>query len=555
MSRSERRAVPGAHGRSHRSGSPCPPAGLPADFTVVLDAGTRCVDAGRVLVGGTPLRLLRLGERGAALVGRWAAGDIVGDDPAARALARRLVDTGIAHPSPPRSAPAPEVTVVVPVRDQPDHLERLLASLVTHPEGARRIVVVDDGSADPAAVATVCAAYATSACPAPDRRPPHGAPGQCASVETGSTTTSSRPEIDLVRLHRSSGPAAARNHGAALTRSEVVVFLDADVEVAGGWLAPLVAHFADPEVGAVAPRVTCTVPAGRRGGLLARYDAARSPLDLGARPAAVHRGGRVAFVPSAALAVRRAALLDAEGFDPSLHVGEDVDLVWRLHAGGWSVRFEPTAGVTHASRSTVRAWIRQRFRYGTSAAGLARRHPGALAPVRAPWWSVAAWSAPAAWQPVAARLSAASTAALVASTAALVDRLPIEDHRRLEALRLAAQAHWHAGAGLADALRRPWWPLAAVAAWRWPRARRVVAAAWLVPPCWGWLRDRPPVPILAWVMLHLVDDLAYGAGVWTGCLRHATFGPLLPHLAGDRPPRWRSMGHGLRPPSADARPR
>lgn len=562
MSRSERRAVPGAHGRSRLSGPPCPPAGLPADFTVVLDARTRCVDRGRVLIGGTPLRLLRLGERGAALVGRWAAGDIVGDDPAAQALARRLVDSGIAHPSPPLAPATPEVTVVVPVRDQDDHLERLLASLVAYPEGARHIVVVDDGSADPAAVAAVCAAYATSACPSSERRLPHGAPGKSTSGET-SSTTGGRPGVHLVRQHHRSGPAAARNHGAALTESEVVVFLDADVEVAGGWLAPLVAHFADPEVGAVAPRVTAPVPAGRRSGLLARYDAARSPLDLGARPAAVHPGSPVAFVPSAALAVRRAALLDVEGFDPSLHIGEDVDLVWRLHAGGWSVRFEPAAGVTHASRPTARAWLEQRFRYGTSAAGLARRHPGALAPVRASWWSVAAWSAPAVgWQPLAPGLSipslaalAASATALVASAATLVARLPIDEHRRLEAFRLTTEAHWHAGANLAEALRRPWWPLAVVAAWRWPRARRVVAAAWLVPPCWGWLRGRPPMPILAWVALHLVDDLAYGAGLWTGCLRHANFGPLLPHLSSEQRPRWRSQRPGCRYPKPAARRR
>jgi hypothetical protein len=84
-------------------------------------------------------------------------------------------------------------------------------------------------------------------------------------------------------------------------------------------------------------------------------------------------GGRVAYVPSAALIVRRAAL---GGFDETLRYGEDVDLVWRLHDRGWRVRYDPRVVIRHeATRLLTR-----RFRYGTSAAPLALRHPGRLAP-------------------------------------------------------------------------------------------------------------------------------------------------------------------------------
>ena len=56
---------------------------------------------------------------------------------------------------------------------------------------------------------------------------------------------------------------------------------------------------------------------------------------------------RVAYVPTAALLVRRAALGD--GFDESLRNGEDVDLVWRLIEAGWRVRYEPAVQVGTAS--------------------------------------------------------------------------------------------------------------------------------------------------------------------------------------------------------------
>lgn len=581
--------------------------GPPADFTVLLDRDTRRLEGGRVLSGGAPLRLLRLGEQGAAVVERWVAGGTVGDDPASRALARHLVSTGMVHPCPPRTTLPLEVTIVVPVRDQPDHLRRLLDSLAAHPEGLHRVIVVDDGSTDPGGLAAACAvawetdASSSSALLVGDgsERSARGGNGSGGEGRAGAGNGSggegsagggngsggggsagctdegfagekhaaSVPLLQVVRNERSLGPGAARNLGASLGSGDVVVFLDADVVVTDKWLHPLLVHFADPAVGAVAPRVTApegttrprvTEPAGAAGpwvtepaghrerdGLLGRYEVARSPLDLGPRPAAVYPGSRVGYVPSAALAVRRRALLDVGGFEHSLHIGEDVDFVWRLDASGWSVRYEPSARVVHTTRATLRAWLGQRFQYGTSASVLSQRHPGAIAAVRVPQWAVASWSAAAIGsQRVAAGLLGASGAAWAASAVSLARELPLTHRRLIEAIRLTTKVHWQAGASLAEAIRRPWWPFAVLAAWHMPSARRAVAAAWLVPPCWRWLRDRPSMPLWTWVGLHLADDLAYGAGVWAGCLARSTFGPLLPQLTATRSGMWTRPGPG-----------
>jgi hypothetical protein len=109
-----------------------------------------------------------------------------------------------------------------------------------------------------------------------------------------------------------------------------VAFLDSDVLPPPGWLEPLLAHLADPAVGLVAPRIVGLPPVR---GWLGRYEAVRSSLDLGPDPAVVVPRSRVAYVPSAALLVRRAAV--RKGFDEELHVAEDVDLVLRMHAAGW----------------------------------------------------------------------------------------------------------------------------------------------------------------------------------------------------------------------------
>src|SRR6202042_198602 len=109
-----------------------------------------------------------------------------------------------------------------------------------------------------------------------------------------------------------------------------------------------------------------------------------SVLDLGDRAARVAPMTRVAYVPTAALLVRRAAL--GGGFDESLRYGEDVDLVWRLIEAGWRVRYDPGVRVGHAEPPSRPELLRRRFQHGRSAAPLPRRHPGAVAPlVLQPW--------------------------------------------------------------------------------------------------------------------------------------------------------------------------
>jgi hypothetical protein len=57
----------------------------------------------------------------------------------------------------------------------------------------------------------------------------------------------------------------------------------------------------------------------------------------------------------------------------------------------------------------------------------------------------------------------------------------------------------------------------------------VVAAA-LVPPIVDWFRGERAVDPAAYVALRLLDDVAYGAGVWAGCARARTVVPLVPDL-------------------------
>lgn len=467
---------------------PAAPPALPEGWSVTLDPHARRTDGGRTLIGGFPLRVLRLTAAGARWLDEVVDGGAVPGSPATRALARRLVDGGLAvpHPTTPARSTADDVAVVIPVRDDPDGLRRTLAGL--GPVG--EVTVVDDGSRDPQTVAAIA-----------------GAAGAA-----------------LLRNDASIGPGAARERGWRATTSPVVAFVDADVELPGDALDRLLAHLDDLTLGAVAPRVRARP--GAAPGWLARYEEVRFPLDLGPLPSPVRPGSRVTYVPTAALLVRRDALDAVDGFDPALHLGEDVDLVWRLVGGGWGVRYEPEVVVHHPCRPDLRGALRQRLRYGTSTGPLAARHGRAGAPLGISGWSALAWGAVLLGHPGAGLAVAGGT------TAALVPKLAGLDSPVAESIALAGRGHLWAGQAVADALRRPWWPLAALLGWRCRRARPALAAAAVVPVLLEWRSQRPPLDPVRFGVLRLLDDLSYGTGVWLGCLRARSVRALLPRFSG-----------------------
>jgi mycofactocin system glycosyltransferase len=246
-------------------------------------------------------------------------------------------------------------------------------------------------------------------------------------------------------------------------------------------------------------------------------------MDRGPAPASVRPGGRVPFLPGAALVARASAL--GAGFDTTLTGGEDVDLVWRLVRDGWHVRYEPAGSVEHEHRTRAGPWLARRAYYGRTAAPLERRHPGAARPLAISPWTAAAWAAAALGRPLAAGGITATAVALLARELGGVVPDPVGT-----AVALAGGGTVRSGWVVADAVTRSWWPLSLLAAALLPRLRLPLAAAALLPPALDWRKLRPPVDPLAWTALRLLDDLAYGWGVWSGCLRGRQAGPLLPDL-------------------------
>ncbi|MBV8373455.1 MAG: glycosyltransferase, partial [Candidatus Eremiobacteraeota bacterium] len=217
-----------------------------------------------------------------------------------------------------RGDAAPQVSVVIPVFNGWRYTNACLRALAAcdDPATAMQVVVVDDASTDRTT--------------------------ELLALCSG---------IDVVRLERNAGFAAACNAGAAAARAPFVHFLNNDTIVTPGWLRTLVDAFEDRSVGAAVSQLRFpTERVAEAGGVIwndgrgSNYGRARSPRNWRycSRRA-------VDYGSAASLMVRAAAFAQLGGFDATFAPAyyEDADLCFRLRASGLRVLYQPLSVVYH----------------------------------------------------------------------------------------------------------------------------------------------------------------------------------------------------------------
>ena len=167
------------------------------------------------------------------------------------------------------------------------------------------------------------------------------------------------PWVRLVESPTNLGFSAGNNHLAALADGDALVLLNNDARPEPEWLAALADAYdaSGPDVAAIAGRIVNWE--GERldfGFGLRTFDGHAFQLDFRRRlgearmPAS---GEELAFACGANMLVRRRSFLEAGGFDPSYFAYlEDVDLGWRLWAGGERIAACREAVVRHRSAAT-----------------------------------------------------------------------------------------------------------------------------------------------------------------------------------------------------------
>ena len=232
---------------------------------------------------------------------------------------------------PPRLAAAPKATVVVAAYNAASTLGDCLSSIRELNYPNYETIVVDDGSTD---------------------------------------TTSEIANQDSVRTIRieHKGLAVARNAGVEAASGEVVAFIDADARADRDWLYHLVETIKRRDAAAAAGPNFAPDPISARAAAMAAAPGLPREVRAG--------DDRLAQLCGCNMAITKAALLKAGGFDPMFTAaGDDVDLSWRLAASDATLAYAPGAVVIHEPRATLAGYLRQQRGYGTGEGLLYRKYP------------------------------------------------------------------------------------------------------------------------------------------------------------------------------------
>jgi GT2 family glycosyltransferase len=204
----------------------------------------------------------------------------------------------------------------------------------------------------------------------------------CSPDGTGEWLAANLTGATVVLMPENLGFGAGCNLGVGRADTEFVCFLNADVEVTDGWLAPLLTFVDGHErVAAVAPLMTNLDGTVQESGSLVGGDGWCRAWD---DPASSRLPREVDYTSAACLVVRRAAFHDVGGFSSAYRIAyfEDVDLAMQLRAHGWQSWVQPASTVRHirhGSSSAGRADELMRLNHGTFQARwsgeLARRAP------------------------------------------------------------------------------------------------------------------------------------------------------------------------------------
>jgi GT2 family glycosyltransferase len=201
----------------------------------------------------------------------------------------------------------PSVTALIPSKNRPDRVQRLVDSIRRQDFGEPvEIVVVDDGSMPPLEFAD--------------------------------------PTIRLIRNQQSLGACAARNRGFLAAEGEFIVMFDDDTELQDPTTLRRAVALAraHPDFGAIG---------------FQHLDPTGVPDPF--QPAASTQACETSCFFGYGVLLRRKAIFQTYGFVENFGYGyEEQDLSLQLHDAGWRVMYAPELSLTHHHDPRGRNWVR-----------------------------------------------------------------------------------------------------------------------------------------------------------------------------------------------------
>ncbi len=469
-----------------------PPAGC-----FQLKPGIRLIQAPEdgILLQSNPMRVLKINQAALDILKKCRSGlqpDQIKNGVDSRTIMPFLdtfVQGGLLDWVPAQQQALPAVSIVIPVYNRPLEIEACLASLeaLDYPLDKVEVIVVDDASRDHTAAVV------------------------------------RRFNVRLIIQPHNLGQSAARNTGVTAASGEIIAFLDSDCIAQPGWLRELVPYFQDPRVTLVGGRVDAYYHEKR----MDRYEQVCSALNMGPEPA-LGRGDRCVFyVPTCNMLIRKQIYAQVGGLDQSLHVGEDVDLCWRLMAAGHHLLYQPRGEVRHKHRNSLLSGLLRRFDYGTSEAVLYARFPKVTKQFP--------------WQPAGIGMILASVAALATQSwiwLVLIAGLAVVEIGCKRDQLLRKMNIRLSGAEMFTAAIKSHFQLAYYLAFymvRYHLLPLIVLACALPSMIWLWLvviifpalvtylRKRPRLSFPVFAFFYLAEHAFYQSGAFWGCLKQKSF--------------------------------
>ena len=221
---------------------------------------------------------------------------------------------------------APLVSVIVPAFNEEVTCEASVRRLLAGDWPAMEIIFVDDGSRD-------------------------------RTFEIIRAAFANEPRVRAF-TKPNGGKASALNYGIERAAGDYLVCIDADTQLAPDAIGELMRAFADPRVVAVAGNVKI----GNEVNLLTRWQAIEYITSQSFDRHAFDLLNGIMVVPGAIGAFRKDAVLRAGGFTTDT-LAEDCELTVRLLRAGGVVRYQPSAIARTEAPETLRAFLKQRFRW------------------------------------------------------------------------------------------------------------------------------------------------------------------------------------------------
>jgi glycosyltransferase involved in cell wall biosynthesis len=175
------------------------------------------------------------------------------------------------------------------------------------------------------------------------------------------------PNLRIVDARRRRGPAFARNTGAAASRARYLAFVDADDEIAPGWVPAMLDALASHAF--VAGRFEPTRLNSARILRSRPLQQSHGLQDSGIGPRLPHAG-------AGNMGIHRGVFESVGGFDAGLGCLEDTDFCWRVQLAGVPLVYRGDAVVHVRLRSTMRRMWSQGRDYGAATAELEHRYAG-----------------------------------------------------------------------------------------------------------------------------------------------------------------------------------